>query len=103
MISVHRFEDLMVPRFFWFDFLLHASLYSMYGVPVSIWELSIWYHSSWARIDLRALPWASYPSYRASNSSPYTSARPRASLGQNRLQFASACTRFMKRSGTHMP
>ena len=35
MISVQRLEDLMVPRFFWLLLLLHASLNSMYGVPVS--------------------------------------------------------------------
>ena len=35
-ISVHRLEDLIVPRFFWLDFLLQASLYRIYGVPVSI-------------------------------------------------------------------
>ena len=32
-ISVHRFEDRMVPRFCWLDFALQASLKSMYGVP----------------------------------------------------------------------
>ena len=25
-ISVHKFEDLIVPKFFWLDFLLQASL-----------------------------------------------------------------------------
>ena len=25
-ISVHKFEDRIVPKFFWFDFLLQASL-----------------------------------------------------------------------------
>lgn len=35
-ISVQRLEHLMVPRFCWFDFRLHASLYKTYGVPVSI-------------------------------------------------------------------
>lgn len=35
MISVQRLDDLMVPRFFWLLLLLHASLNSMYGVPVS--------------------------------------------------------------------
>ena len=35
-ISVHKFEDLIVPKFFWFDFLFAESLYNMYGVPVSI-------------------------------------------------------------------
>merc|ERR1719367_1167836 len=36
MISVHRFELWMVPRFCWFDLRLAWSLYNMYGVPVSI-------------------------------------------------------------------
>ena len=29
MISVHRLEHLMVPRFCWLDLRLHVSLYSM--------------------------------------------------------------------------
>lgn len=37
MISVQRLEDLMVPRFFWFDLRLQWSLNSTYGVPVSTW------------------------------------------------------------------
>ena len=36
--SVHRLDDLIVPRFFWLLFMLHASLYSMYGLPVSTWQ-----------------------------------------------------------------
>ena len=36
-ISVQRLEDLIVPRFFWLLLKLHASLYNMYGVPVSTW------------------------------------------------------------------
>jgi hypothetical protein len=34
-ISVHKLLHLIVPRFCWFDLRLHASLYSIYGVPVS--------------------------------------------------------------------
>ncbi len=34
-ISVHRLLHLIVPRFCWLDLRLHASLYSMYGLPVS--------------------------------------------------------------------
>ena len=34
-ISVHRLEQRMVPRFCWLDLRLQASLYSMYGLPVS--------------------------------------------------------------------
>ena len=41
IISVHRLLDLMVPRFFWFDLLLAASLKRRYGVPVSICDSSI--------------------------------------------------------------
>merc|ERR1719481_743550 len=55
-ISVHRLEHLMVPRFCWFDFRLQASLYSMYGVPVSICDSIIAYHSCWALTCLRNLP-----------------------------------------------
>merc|ERR1719382_406447 len=36
MISVHKFELWIVPRFCWLDLRLAWSLYSMYGVPVSI-------------------------------------------------------------------
>ena len=32
---VHRLDDLMVPRFCWFDLRLAESLYSMKGLPVS--------------------------------------------------------------------
>lgn len=35
-ISVQRLLDLMVPKFCWLLFRLQASLYSMYGVPVSV-------------------------------------------------------------------
>src|SRR5690242_5655559 len=55
-ISVHRLLHLMVPRFCWFDLRLHASLYSMYGVPVSICASRMAYHNFWALIVLRAFP-----------------------------------------------
>ena len=45
-ISQHRLEDLMVPRFCWFDLRLHASLKRMYGVPVSVCDSSTLCHSS---------------------------------------------------------
>mmetsp|Transcript_39604 Transcript_39604/g.88625 ORF Transcript_39604/g.88625 Transcript_39604/m.88625 type:complete len:212 (+) Transcript_39604:1118-1753(+) len=59
-ISVHRFEHVMVPRFCWLDLLLHASLYSMYGVPVSIWESQIANHRSCALTTRLARPSDSY-------------------------------------------
>ncbi|KAH3677659.1 hypothetical protein OGATHE_000313 [Ogataea polymorpha] len=36
-ISQHKLDDLMIPRFFWLVLELQASLYSMNGVPVSVW------------------------------------------------------------------
>jgi hypothetical protein len=30
MISVHKFEERIVPKFFWFDLRLAASLYNIY-------------------------------------------------------------------------
>ena len=56
IISVHKFDDLIVPKFFWFDFLLAASLYKIYGVPVSICDSKILFHNSRAGTTLRALP-----------------------------------------------
>ena len=53
-ISVHRLEPRMQPRFCWLDLRLHASLYSMYGVPVSICASRIANHSSCALTALRA-------------------------------------------------
>ena len=44
------------PRTCWFDFMLHASLYSMYGVPVSICASSTANQSCCARTVLRARP-----------------------------------------------
>src|SRR6476660_8966779 len=70
MISVHRFDERIVPRFFWFDLRLAASLYDMYGVAVSICDSRIFSHNSRALIVLRPFPWASYDSYIFSNSSP---------------------------------
>jgi hypothetical protein len=37
---------LMVPRFCWLLLPLQASLYSMYGVPVSIWDSMMAYQIS---------------------------------------------------------
>jgi hypothetical protein len=41
MISVQRLDDLIVPRFCWFDFRFAESLKSMYGLPVSTWNFSL--------------------------------------------------------------
>ena len=60
MISVQRLEERMVPRFCWLDLPFAASLYSMYGVPVSICDSRILNHRSCALIVLRPLPSASY-------------------------------------------
>ena len=96
---MHRLDDLIVPRFFWLLFMLHASLYSMYGVPVSVCDSRMWNHSSCATpmpfeptmqfnaicthqrrlicavrtcalTVLRARPACSYFVYSASNSAP---------------------------------
>ena len=58
-ISVHRLLHLMVPRFCWLLLRLQLSLYSMKGVPVSIWDSSTANHSCCARTTLRARPSAS--------------------------------------------
>ena len=62
MISVQRLELLMVPRFCWLLLLLHASLKSMYGVPVSICASRMANQSCCARIVFRIIPFFSYPS-----------------------------------------
>ena len=59
-ISVHRLLHFMVPRFCWLDFLLQWSLYSMYGVPVSVCDSIIAYHNCWALIVFLPLPSFSY-------------------------------------------
>ena len=100
IISVHRLELLMVPRLDWLDFLLQASLNSIYGVPVSIWASKIANHSYCARTFFINLPSRTYFSYSSSNSCPQTSLIPGASLGQKRCQSLSCSTFFMKRSGT---
>ena len=69
-ISVHRLEQRMVPRFCWLDLRLAESLYSMYGVPVSICESRMANHSCCAFTLLRARPSLSYCSYSFSKSSP---------------------------------
>merc|ERR1719476_225998 len=73
MISVHRFEQWIVPRFCWLDFLLAWSLYNMYGVPVSICDSKIRNHSCCAFTVLRPFCSDSRRAYMASNSSPQTS------------------------------
>src|ERR1700744_5665791 len=100
IISVHRFELLMVPKFCWFDLPLAVSLYSRYGVPVSTCASSTANHKSCAFTVLRARPSLSYCVYKASNSAPKQSARPGASCGQNRLQSSLASTLFINRSDT---
>ncbi len=98
MISVHRFDERMVPKFFWFDFPLQASLYSMYGLPVSICASNMAFHRSRACMVLRPLFSFSYFVYKASNSFPWQSAKPGASLGQNSVQVLLSFTRCMNRS-----
>ena len=44
-ISQHKLEDLIIPKFFWLDLLLHESLYNINGVPVSVWAPKIAYHN----------------------------------------------------------
>merc|ERR1740122_223943 len=105
MISVHKFEQWMVPKFCWLDLRLAWSLYSMYGVPVSICDSKMRNHSCCALTVFRPFPSASSRSYRLSKSSPHTSIKPfpvlssNASFGQKRVQSLSSFTRRMNRSG----
>ncbi|RMZ97083.1 hypothetical protein BpHYR1_023803 [Brachionus plicatilis] len=101
IISVHKFEHLMVPRFCWLLFLFAESLYSMYGVPVSICDSIMADQSFWALTVSRPLFSRSYLSYKASNSSPQTSASPGHSFGHISVQFSSFSTLFMNKSGIH--
>merc|ERR1719220_24835 len=81
MISQHKFEERMVPKFFWFDLLLHASLYSIYGVPVSICACRTLLQRERAWICFLNFFSSSYFTYSFSNSSPYVSAKPGHSSG----------------------
>src|SRR5690606_21408960 len=101
IISVQRLLDFIVPRFFWFDFSLQASLYKIYGVPVSICDSRIANHKSCAFMVFLALPSSSYLWYRASNSLPYVSGRPGASFGQKSDHVPFSLTLCIKRSGIH--
>src|ERR1051325_10669661 len=100
-ISVQRLDDLMVPRFCWLLLRLQASLYNMYGLPVSICDSRTLFQRSRASMVLRPRPSASYFSYSASNFSPQQSPRPGASLGQNSVHLPFSPTRFMNRSEIH--
>merc|ERR1719220_1402909 len=91
MISVHKFEQWIVPRFCWLDLRLAWSLYNMYGVPVSIWLSRMRNHNCCAFTVLRPFCSLSRRKYILSNSSPQTSIRPLpdssyASFGQKRVQ-----------------
>merc|ERR1719330_1921884 len=107
MISVHRFEQWIVPKFCWLDLRFAWSLYSMYGVPVSIWDSKMRNHSCWAFTVFRPFFSDSKRVYRLSNSSPHTSISPLpvassyASFGQNSVHSLSSFTRRMNRSGIH--
>ena len=98
-----RLEQRMVPRFCWLDLRLQASLYIMYGVPVSVCDSRIAVNRSRAFIVLRARPSRSCFVYSALNSAPHTSGNPGASFGQNSDHSPSAFTRSMNRSGIHSP
>merc|ERR1719476_263816 len=73
MISVHKFEQWMVPKFIWLDFRLAWSLYNMYGVPVSICDSKMRNQSCCALTVLCPFFWASKRVYIRTNSSPHTS------------------------------
>jgi len=64
MISVHRLLQAIVPKFCWLLLRLHESLYSMYGVPVSICEPMMWSHSFLAATTRRPRPSLSYLYHR---------------------------------------
>ena len=91
----------MMPRLLWFVLRFTWSLYSMYGVPVSIWDSNILIHRLCAFICLRNLPSLSYLSYSALNSSPYTSVSPWHSSGHMSDHTPFALTRSINRSGIH--
>ena len=102
-ISVQRLDERMVPRFCWLDLRLHASLKSMYGLPVSTCDSRMANQSCCALIVFLPLPSDSYLAYNASNSSPQQSARPGDSLGQNKVHSPLASTRFMNKSLVQRP
>src|SRR5882724_10179466 len=56
IISVQRLLLRIVPKCCWLLFLLAASLYNIYGVPVSICASNIAFQSSRAGKVLRAIP-----------------------------------------------
>lgn len=60
MISVHKLLQVIVPKFCWLLLRLHESLYSMYGVPVSICEPMMWSHNFLAGMTRRPRPSLSY-------------------------------------------
>ena len=70
MISVHKFELFIVPKFFWLLFELHASLYNIYGNPVDIYASTISYHNYLAFIVTLPIFSFSYLVYNYSNLSP---------------------------------
>ena len=102
IISVHKFDERMVPKFFWFDLRFAASLYSMYGVPVSICDSKIFSQSSRALMVLRPLFSDSYSKYNFSNASLWQSYSPGHSLGHISVHSAFSSTRFINKSGIHM-
>merc|ERR1719401_3068561 len=76
MISVHKFEQWMVPRLRWLDLRLAWSLYSMYGVPVSICDSKIRNHNCCAFTVFLPFFSSSRRVYMLSNSEPHTSIKP---------------------------
>jgi len=60
MISVHKLLQEIVPKFCWLLLRLHESLYSMYGVPVSICAPMMCSHNFLAGTTLRPCPSLSY-------------------------------------------
>src|SRR3989344_8940323 len=89
-ISVQRLLQRMVPRCEWLLLALHASLYIMYGCPVSIFESRMCAHSARSRSTRRrVVPLFSAARYSASNSSLCVAARRGTVCGQKRDQSPS--------------
>ena len=99
IISVHRLEDLIVPRFCWLDLAFAASLYNIYGVPVSIWDSKILNQRSCAFIVFLPFPSFSYFVYSFSKVSLWTSESPGHSCGHIKVHSPFSLTRFINKSG----
>ena len=77
-----------MPRFCWLDLRLHASLYSMYGVPVSIWDSRMANQSCWALTVFGPLPSARTARTAPRTPRPCTSIETRGLVGAEERPLA---------------